>query len=293
VIVLFFTPLNVNKDIEGVYKVAFRMLNQNKSNVLYYNYYYNPVFCGFLFIYLSKMRKIKVNCVFIEFGNLLSIIDIDLLKKYITVSDFPEYFKFVNYCLVIKYLENTHPKNYKIFGLANKFILNANKDRIIKLIDFMCKNQYIEFLKEVYKDSNKEINFIYSNDKDHYLLKGCVFVVNQIGPIIRDFEKIGYIVSQGPQSSIGFHNTSSALLNIMDFDFRDFLFKENYAQYEKGNITDDKLLIRDKFSINHVHRNLYTFILQSTERQVVSVFLLKIDICLKIKFNYNCKILIF
>lgn len=78
------------------------------------------------------------------------------------------------------------------------------KDIIIKWIDLMCKKQYIGYFEEAYEYSGigMEIDW-YSNDKEHNLLKGRIFVVNQIDPITRDLKKIGYKVGQGSQSNRG------------------------------------------------------------------------------------------
>ncbi len=55
-----------------------------------------------------------------------------------------------------------------------------------------------------------------NNNKYYDLLKGCVFVVNLIDPIIHDFENIGYIISQGLQNNTDLSNNGdkNILLSI-------------------------------------------------------------------------------
>jgi len=43
----------------------------------------------------------------------------------------------------------------------------------------------------------------YFNDKEYNLLKGRIFVVNIINPIVCDLKEISYKVSQGSQSNRG------------------------------------------------------------------------------------------
>jgi hypothetical protein len=102
----------------------------------------------------------------------------------------------------------------------------------------MCKHQYSELIKEVYKNTSIT-NFYYLNNKNKYygLLKGCVFVVNLFGPIIHDLEKIGYTVSQGPQNIRDLSNNSDKnILLSIDSDFGLFISIKSFELYDKGHI---------------------------------------------------------
>lgn len=69
----------VKKDL-GVYLVVFRVLNNEKNNILYNYVYYPPLFWGSLIYYLAH-RGEHNNALFRELGNYFVIIDNNLYSS--------------------------------------------------------------------------------------------------------------------------------------------------------------------------------------------------------------------
>lgn len=190
------------------------------------------------------------------------------------VYDFEENSVNYNNNEVDKELKPARVNNYKhILDLMYRFVIYSDKYTISNLMDLASKRQYINFIKEVYKatkvfnllenSSNKVIDYTY---KDLNLLKGCVFVVREITPIINELENKGYIVNQGIQGWRGQINSASSLLNCIDLDFRNSLYNHNYYHYIIGNIDKSMFLTKDKFNFNNIHKRLGTVRWYSTNR---------------------------
>jgi hypothetical protein len=199
-------PKNISLETKGIYLVVFRMLKKDISNILVYNYiYYNPLFFDCLLVYFMSNREDSL--AYNEFGNFITMVDMLMSSRYGRYNNYEKacinYNNEISNSLVNEELLD----NYRIIlDMLFKFVLCGNIDRIANVIDLCCKREYIDFIKEMVKDVEnyklfeKKFKTVKSYDyKDLNLLKGCVFVVNDIKSIIYELENKGYTVNQGIQ----------------------------------------------------------------------------------------------
>src|ERR1700723_58282 len=195
------------QNFSGIYIVAFRMLSKEKTNDLVYSYiYYNPLFFVCLLAFFAS--KGKNSLTFNEHGNYLTIFD--LLSLY-------EDQDYYNYDTVLSYYGTNNlslAKDKKLpflyseaLDLIYKLILVCDINIMSNLIDLACKRLYYDFINDILQDFDSfklfNLNLKKYGDrdiKDHNILKGCIFVVRQIDPLIKSLEDKGYTISQGIQS---------------------------------------------------------------------------------------------
>src|SRR5690606_32458820 len=142
-----------------------------------------------------------------------------------------------------------HNNIYKITFLCNL-------DNQVKFIDYSYKKEYVNYLKLIYPEVNKDIplneKFLYNS------LHRMIFVTFNLKEFRDKIKSYGYSISGGPQSGRGEVNTMNNLLSLIDLEFRDSLYK-NYCYHknnEDGRYSFNYTLKRSHFNFQNIHCRL-------------------------------------
>jgi DNA-directed RNA polymerase len=253
-----------SKNPLGVYLVMFRVLNL-KTNVLVYNYIYYPRFFFLtLLTYLTSREEDIPNAVVREWGDFLSIFDINLHENL-------QYHDKLKLNLINKRGEELlyaiDKSDYlatdlhSTLNLINKLYYTVDYNSMFNIISLACKKDYMGFVKEILgsiKDydilSNKISNF--ELDKSINMINPCLFVVKDLDKFISNLTDKGLKVNCGPQPLRGKMNSINNFLNCLDTDYRKALYNHNSYHVRTGNIDSKFLLHRSKFSFRNIHMNI-------------------------------------
>jgi hypothetical protein len=139
-----------------------------------------------------------------------------------------------------------------LFDLLKKTSYVVTDELLLSLINLAIKKDYTNFFDIVFR--NLDINYKSIIYKDIYIIKDCLFLVNDLDSLLSSLGRLGYIVKRGHKSKT--LNTMSTFLSYFDVDFRENLYKQQANFVKQGILPYGALLSRSKLSFNKIHMNL-------------------------------------
>jgi hypothetical protein len=147
-------------------------------------------------------------------------------------------------------LKNDYVQNKRdVLDLLTMLILPGDVNKMSNLIDLIYRKLYLSFMDETlqgfesYKIFNK--NLKEDGEDDCNFIKDCLFLVEDIEPLIKSLKEKGYSVNPNKNGQI---NSASSLLSCTDIDFRDALYNHNCLHEDR--------FFEGKFSYKNIHERL-------------------------------------
>lgn len=266
----------ITKKSKSIYLVVFRNIKRNGENILIYHYIKYPfIFASCLLNYLSfRDNNTIISPVYKDYLIVISHSLLAMCLKEINQTNIEDFIEEYNQKAIDKIDfrndKGIYPKNiidiYKV--IFREIPIIREIENMSNLIDLSINKDFSKLINEIfdpYINNTQNYEYIYKIMKqdtkgDFNLLNRCVFILEDLYYLVDCLNKYIYKgekkVSQGSQSWRGQINSMSNTLIIIDKDFRDSLYRHNQYHFEKGNIGNDKLLFRNKFSYKNIHMNL-------------------------------------
>ncbi len=256
----------MNKNINGKYLVLIRVLNNNDSKTIIYNYIFYPdIFNPALLYFLLEKKDFRNSTLYSEWGDYLTILyHKEFTNDRLCLNEKSDYFiKWLDYKGLYSDIEI---KNYvDLYLLINVLTYVTDYDILCDLIDLAIKKNYKGFsakifnYKNFYSPFNRTFRFNIENisEKENInIINGCLFVVDNLNVFISNLRNKGYIINAGPQKWRGQVNSMNNFLTCLDIDFRYSLYKHNQYHVVNNGLDAKYNLTKSKFSYRNIHQNI-------------------------------------
>lgn len=283
-------PKYKNKELQefGLYLFTFRLFNK-KSNVYIYSYhYYHPLLVIPFLSFLECRNYNKIR--FTEWGDCFIIVNEDVFLNLGVYegSDFDAYIasqkpgrfflnneeEFVSNLHALKYINNVNNPSQFLLEMINKFnyVTKHESREMIKLWELAVNKDYYGYINHLI---GKLPNFnledaLNKENLDTNLLHGCIYVTQDGKGLIRTLNELGYNVNRGPKEWCAEDNTGRNLLNQVDGDFRESLFRHHIYHSKKSFLGTERMLSKTNFNHRNINCNLGTIKWYSTSTSLRS-----------------------
>jgi len=151
-----------------------------------------------------------------------------------------------------------------IFDITNDLIYIGDNKKIVDLVNLALNKESLTFLNYIYNFTYQSlfeewissINSNYDKNNNISIINGCLFVVTDLELFLKDIRNKGYNINGGPQKFRAQANSMNSFLISLDIDFRNSLYNHNRYHVESGNINENLIISKDKFSFRNIHMNM-------------------------------------